>query len=96
MADRLSLGYREAMAATATPWIDAGARVRGHEFHYSQVEPLLSAAPAWSLSARGRSRDEGIVAGALQASYLHVRWAAHPALAQRFATAAAAAPVAAP
>ncbi|MEA2245300.1 MAG: cobyrinic acid a,c-diamide synthase, partial [Solirubrobacteraceae bacterium] len=96
MVGRLTLGYREAMAATATPWIDAGARVRGHEFHYSQVEPLLSAAPAWSLSARGRSCDEGIVAGALQASYLHVRWAAHPVLAQRFATAAAAAPVAAP
>jgi cobyrinic acid a,c-diamide synthase len=96
MAGRLTLGYREAVAATATPWIDAGARVRGHEFHYSQVEPLAGAAPAWSLSARGRSRDEGIVAGALQASYLHVRWAAHPQLARRFVTAAAAAPAAAP
>jgi cobyrinic acid a,c-diamide synthase len=59
------------------------------------VEPLLSAAPAWSLSARGRSCDEGIVAGALQASYLHVRWTAHPQLAQRFVRAAAAAPAAA-
>jgi cobyrinic acid a,c-diamide synthase len=95
MSDRLTLGYREAVAATATPWIDAGARVRGHEFHYSQVQPLTSAAPAWSLSARGRSREEGIVTGALQASYLHVRWAAHPQLAQRFVRAAAAAPAAA-
>jgi cobyrinic acid a,c-diamide synthase len=95
MSDRLTLGYREAVAATATPWIDAGARVRGHEFHYSQVQPLTGAAPAWSLSARGRSREEGIVTGALQASYLHVRWAAHPQLAQRFVRAAAAAPAAA-
>ena len=36
MAGRLTLGYREATAATATPWIAAGASVRGHEFHYSR------------------------------------------------------------
>ncbi|HEY0345294.1 MAG TPA: cobyrinate a,c-diamide synthase [Solirubrobacteraceae bacterium] len=95
MAGRLTLGYREAVAATATPWIAAGERVRGHEFRYSQVEPLTGAAPAWSLSARGQTRDEGLVAGALQASYLHVRWAAHPRLAQRFVRAAAVAPAAA-
>jgi cobyrinic acid a,c-diamide synthase len=95
MAGRLTLGYREAVAATATPWIEAGSRVRGHEFHYSQVEPLAGAAPAWTLSARGRSRNEGVVAGALQASYLHVRWAAYPQLAQRFASAAATTPAAA-
>src|SRR6202022_2713042 len=35
MTKQLSLGYREATAATATPWLDAGERVRGHEFHYS-------------------------------------------------------------
>ena len=93
MAGRLTLGYREAVAATATPWIDAGERVRGHEFHYSQVQPPAGAgagaAPAWTLSARGHTADEGVVTGALQASYLHVRWAAHPQLAQRFARAAA-------
>jgi cobyrinic acid a,c-diamide synthase len=96
MAERLTLGYREATAATATPWLEAGERVRGHEFHYSQVEALDGAAAAWALSARGQTRAEGVVAGALQASYLHVRWAAHPRVAQRFARAAAAVPVAAP
>ena len=40
MAGRLTLGYREATAATATPWIAAGASLRGHEFHYSAVEPI--------------------------------------------------------
>jgi cobyrinic acid a,c-diamide synthase len=95
MSDRLTLGYREAVAATATPWIDAGARVRGHEFHYSQVQPPAGAVPAWSLSARGRSCEEGLVAGALQASFLHVRWAAHPQLAEGFVRAAATTPAAA-
>lgn len=92
MAGRLSLGYREAVAATATPWLDAGERVRGHEFHYSVVEPIREgASPAWTLSARGTERPEGIVAGAVQASYLHVHWAAHPDIAHRFASAALAA-----
>ncbi len=94
MSGRLHLGYREAEAATATPWLEAGERVRGHEFHYSEVEPA-SGAPAWTLRARGRERAEGFAAGAVQASYLHVHWAAHPELARRFVRAAAAIPVSA-
>jgi cobyrinic acid a,c-diamide synthase len=94
MGGRLAIGYREATAATATPWLDAGTRLRGHEFHYSAVE-TTDAAPAWTLAARGAERPEGIVAGAVHASYLHVHWAAHPDVALRFARAAAARPVAA-
>jgi cobyrinic acid a,c-diamide synthase len=90
MSGRLTLGYREAVAVTATPWLQTGERVRGHEFHYSRVTPLDGEArAAWELSARGSCRPEGYVAGALQASYLHVHWAAHPQLALRFARAAA-------
>ena len=96
MTRRLTLGYRDAVAVTAMPWIDAGERVRGHEFHYSQVHPLAGAArAAWTLAARGTQRPEGVVAGALQASYLHVHWAAHPQLALRFTRAARAAQLAA-
>jgi cobyrinic acid a,c-diamide synthase len=99
MAGRLSLGYRDATALASTPWLAAGERVRGHEFHYSQVEPLApDAAPpaAWTLAARGRERAEGFALGGVQASYLHVHWAAFPQLALGLARAAAAAqPVAA-
>jgi len=97
MTGRLTLGYREAEAATATPWIDPGEKVRGHEFHYSAIKPVLpNAPPAWTLSARGTDRAEGLVAGSIQASYLHVHWAAHPYLALRLTRAAAAArPIAA-
>jgi len=84
---RLSLGYREATAVTATPWLDAGARVRGHEFHYTELD-AGECEPAWVLAARGGERPEGIVAGGVQASYLHVNWAAHAELAWRFAHAA--------
>jgi cobyrinic acid a,c-diamide synthase len=91
MGERLAaLGYREASAATATPWLAAGETVRGHEFHYARVEPAASATPAWTLSARETERAEGFVAGGVQASFLHVHWAAFPHLAHDFARAAAA------
>jgi cobyrinic acid a,c-diamide synthase len=88
MTRRLTLGYREAVAANSTPWLDAGSELRGHEFHYSQIEPDGEPSPAWRLSARGTERFEGWTAGAVQASYLHVHWAAHPDLPRRFAHAA--------
>lgn len=96
MAGRLTLGYREARAATSTPWLASGARVRGHEFHYSELVPAAGAAAAWRLCARGRTRPEGFVAGGVQASYLHMHWAAYPELARRFVEAAAGAPAAPP
>jgi cobyrinic acid a,c-diamide synthase len=90
MSERLTLGYREATAVTATPWVAAGSRVRGHEFHYSQVDPPDGGdRAAWTLAARGRERREGFVRGAIQAGYLHVHWAAHPELALDFVRAAA-------
>jgi cobyrinic acid a,c-diamide synthase len=90
MTERLTLGYREATALQATPWLAAGERVRGHEFHYSQVDAVADApSPAWTLAARGRERPEGFAAAAVQASYLHVHWAAFPQLALGLARAAA-------
>jgi cobyrinic acid a,c-diamide synthase len=89
LTDRLTLGYREAVAATPTPWLQAGEPVRGHEFHYSQLlAPADAPDPAWTLSARGTERAEGYARGALQASFLHVHWAGHPQLASRFVEAA--------
>jgi cobyrinic acid a,c-diamide synthase len=89
MADRLVLGYREAVARTAHPVWRPGTTVRGHEFHYSRLEPGAGPAPAWDLLGRG---DEGFVSGAVHASYLHTHWAATPEVAGRFvATARAAA-----
>jgi cobyrinic acid a,c-diamide synthase len=98
MGARLTLGYREATAATMTPWLHPGEEIRGHEFHYShlietetetETEAEAGAAPAWTLSARGQTRTEGIVLGSVQASYLHTHWAAHPEIAARFVRAAA-------
>ena len=89
MAGRLSIGYREATAVCDSALWSAGEAVRGHEFHYSTVQPSGGADAAWLLAARGRTAREGFVVGAVHASYLHVHWAAFPDAARRLVEAAA-------
>jgi cobyrinic acid a,c-diamide synthase len=93
MGEKLTLGYREATAASDHPAWPAGSVVRGHEFHYSSVDPAAGeASAAWTLRARGRERVEGFVSGGVHASYLHTHWAATPAVAARLVRAAAGVP----
>ncbi len=90
MAGQLAIGYREALAVSGSACWEAGAAVRGHEFHYSSLEPGEGGeAAAWELSARGQTRREGFVAGGVHASYLHVHWAAFPWAARRLLEVAA-------
>jgi cobyrinic acid a,c-diamide synthase len=90
MAGRLAIGYREATAVAASSCWAGGEAVRGHEFHYSQVEPGDGGdAAAWTLAARGRTWPEGFAVGGVHASYLHVHWAAFPQAARRLVAAAA-------
>ena len=81
MTDRLTLGYREAHSICDSPLAEAGTLVRGHEFHYSVVEPEAGEPPAWDLCGRGR---EGFARDATHASYLHLHWAATPEVPRRF------------
>ena len=59
MTRQLTLGYREATAITATPWLEAGEEVRGHEFHYSQVDTTPSARPPPGVRPRQAGSDPG-------------------------------------
>ncbi|MBJ7330951.1 MAG: cobyrinate a,c-diamide synthase [Solirubrobacteraceae bacterium] len=88
MAGRLSLGYREAVAESDSPIAAKGDVLRGHEFHYSTVDPSCGPAPAWTLRARGRERPEGFTTPTLSASYLHLHWGAFPDVPLRLAAAA--------
>jgi cobyrinic acid a,c-diamide synthase len=83
MGERLTLGYREAVAVGDSVLAAAGTRVRGHEFHRTSVEPGAGAAPAWGF-VRPEHRVEGFAAGRVHASYLHTHWAADPSPARRF------------
>ena len=85
MTDRLTLGYREARAPHDSPLAGKDASVRGHEFHYSAVEPGVGERPAWDLAGRG---PEGFVSGGVHESYMHTHWAATPGLPHRLLRAA--------
>ncbi len=75
MTPRLTLGYRETKAATAS-WM-SGDPVVGHEFHRTTVDPVGGVPAAWA-------NGEGFVQGGVHASYLHLHWAGVPGAAERF------------
>ncbi|MGZ0201670.1 cobyrinate a,c-diamide synthase [Streptomyces sp. RM1] len=83
MTQRLTLGYRDAVAVGDSALAAAGTRMRGHEFHRTAVEPGAGAAPAWGIRGRDR-RVEGFVQRGVHASYLHTHWASEPGVARRF------------
>ncbi|MGW8889197.1 cobyrinate a,c-diamide synthase [Streptomyces sp. NPDC055749] len=83
MSQRLTLGYRQAVAVSDSVLAVAGTRMRGHEFHRTVLEPGAGATPAWGMHQPER-RVEGFVQGGVHASYLHTHWAASPGVAGRF------------
>ncbi len=83
MGERLTLGYRDAVAVSDSVLAVAGTRMRGHEFHRTVVEPGAGTAPAWGVRSPER-RVEGFVERGVHASYLHTHWASEPGVARRF------------
>ncbi|MER0246995.1 hypothetical protein AAHZ94_34545, partial [Streptomyces sp. HSW2009] len=99
MSGRLTLGYREAVALSPSALLPVGARVRGHEFHRTVITPEAGGEPgsapdpaagpasptlpAWGV-VRPARRVEGFVRDRVHASYLHLHWAATPAVAASF------------
>jgi cobyrinic acid a,c-diamide synthase len=90
-------GYMELEATGEGGWFDAGARVRGHEFHYSQITGLEGAGGdsrrrggsgagfAWKV-IRGTGvdgRHDGILHGNILASYAHLHSLGSPRWAER-------------
>ncbi|MFD8963242.1 cobyrinic acid a,c-diamide synthase, partial [Streptomyces anulatus] len=83
MSERLTLGYRQAVAVSDSALAVAGTRMRGHEFHRTVLEPGAGTTPAWGMHQPER-RVEGYVQRGVHASYLHTHWAASPGVARRF------------
>ncbi|MFI8516268.1 cobyrinate a,c-diamide synthase [Streptomyces sp. NPDC085481] len=83
MSERLTLGYRDAVAVSDSVLAASGTRMRGHEFHRTVIEPGAGALPAWGLRQPER-RVEGFVRQGVHASYVHTHWAGAPQAAARF------------
>ncbi|MEK9725938.1 MAG: cobyrinic acid a,c-diamide synthase, partial [Rhodospirillaceae bacterium] len=73
-APKLHLGYRDAALVAAGPLGGAGARFRGHEFHYAEVTAEAGAEPLFrACNAAGANLGPaGLVRGAVAGSFLHL------------------------
>jgi cobyrinic acid a,c-diamide synthase len=88
MTGRLTLGYRDAVAAATSPLALAGTRVHGHEFHRTAVQVPSTVASAWHWRQSGDPVTEGFVQDQVYASYLHTHWNGIPGAAARITAAA--------
>ena len=89
--DRLTLGYREAVAVADSPLHAVGERAVGHEFHRTTVTFADSYPPAWVYARprRGQRSATAPSTAACTRRYLHTHPAAHPHAVTRFVAAAA-------
>ena len=80
---RKALGYTEVLVREPCLLGDTGTRLRGHEFHYSEIvdqsdqEPLIC---CYELQARhGKAKVlEGFRVGSVLASYVHIHFGSNP------------------
>ncbi|MBI4245769.1 MAG: cobyrinate a,c-diamide synthase [Candidatus Rokubacteria bacterium] len=89
---RMTLGYTEVRVAADTPLGPAGVVARGHEFHFSTIDPVPASVPrVYRLQGRpGVERTEGYLCGRALLSYVHLHFGSNPALAANFVAACAA------
>ncbi len=83
---RRALGYREVEQTSDSPLGPAGTRVRGHEFHYSEVEMPLSVTRCYRLVRRGGEQlaTEGYRYKNVLGSYVHLHFGSNPQVAENF------------
>lgn len=83
---RRALGYREVTLSAASPLGPAGARARGHEFHYSELELPDSVPRCYQLTRRQGETvgSEGYRIGNVLGSYVHLHFGSNPQLAENF------------
>jgi cobyrinic acid a,c-diamide synthase len=81
--DRFSaLGYATVVSSQPSLLGPAGTTVRGHEFHYSSLEPLGPLTYATRLEREGQpARPDGIQVGGLLAGYAHLHFGSNSAVA---------------
>jgi cobyrinic acid a,c-diamide synthase len=91
---RLSLGYAEVAIQSDSLLGPSGSAARGHEFHYSSLDPVSASIPrAYRIRGRrGEDRDEGYRIGGALLSYVHLHFASNPDLARHFVATCAGSP----
>lgn len=87
---RQALGYVEARALKGNILMEGGARIRGHEFHWSTVDwPREGTAYECIPTRRSQASVQGFADRNLLASFVHVNFSGYPDAAERFVAACA-------
>ena len=81
---RLHMGYRRLCARADNLLLRVGEEVRGHEFHFSSLDDDSHNIPAAYDILDQPGRKEGFVHANVLASYMHLHFGSHHALARRF------------
>jgi cobyrinic acid a,c-diamide synthase len=83
---RITLGYTEVEFTADGPLGGAGTSVRGHEFHYSSMDPVPASVPRiyQVTRVRGARRSEGYLIDQTLMSYVHLHFASSPLIARCF------------
>ncbi len=82
---RMTLGYREVIAADGCPFLRKGQKIRGHEFHYSNIdEPPRRIKKVYQITADSFMKKEGYLYKNTLVSYIHLHFASNPGFAEGF------------
>lgn len=81
---RKALGYREVEAAPGHPWMSTGERVRGHEYHYSEMTGAVGVKKVFKYRVNDKAFNEGFAYRNTLATYVHIHFASNPAFASKF------------
>ncbi|MEN8135016.1 MAG: cobyrinate a,c-diamide synthase [Thermodesulfobacteriota bacterium] len=79
---RVALGYRQAQLVADSIFANRGQKLRGHEFHYSEIDEMDDGVARRYLLGDGRS--EGYQVNNTLGGYLHLHFASCPELADNF------------
>jgi cobyrinic acid a,c-diamide synthase len=89
LESRKALGYREVTVTAGDAIFPGGGKARGHEFHYSEIEPMgkgVSLAYSLKKGGGGEETKEGYMTANVLASYVHLHFLSNRGFARRFAS----------
>lgn len=88
LGGRKALGYREVTVTAGDTIFPEGGKARGHEFHYSEIEPMARGIRcAYSVNRAGDAENntkEGFMTANVLASYVHLHFLSNRGFARRF------------
>jgi cobyrinic acid a,c-diamide synthase len=82
-----SLGYREVVTREPSLLGPVGTKIRGHEFHYSNVlnmEPTTASIYTMTDRKASSKGEEGFLKKNVLGSYVHLHWGSNPEVAEHF------------